>query len=226
MLPGWVVQLGWIRCCQGRDRRTPSCHPPAHHLWYSPTKTLWIACNLTASTHSLAGPVGQLFASHHEGPGFNPQRGTYVNRDSPASVVLLHWWPRRDWLLWPHLRRALSRTVTRPSYLQCDNPSWSHTALLSQFHARCRSSFWLHNRHSRLLGGSPVKSLQSHYIYTQSNWSSGSTPLLPAMRNPGSSPRRVLMWNWDSSVSVVSLQSPFWDPFHIFILFHRWQQSL
>jgi hypothetical protein len=39
---------------------------------------LWRACNLTALTHSLTGPVGQPFASCHEGPRFNPQGGTYV----------------------------------------------------------------------------------------------------------------------------------------------------
>ncbi len=50
------------------------------------------------------------------------------------------------------LRRASSRTITRPSYRQCDNPTWSHTAFLSRFHARCRSPFRLHNRRSRLLG--------------------------------------------------------------------------
>ncbi len=75
------------------------------------------------------------------------------NGDSPVSVVSLHCWPWRDWSLWSRLRRASSRTVTRPSCQQCDNPTWSHTALLSWFHVRCRSSFWLHNQHSRLLGG-------------------------------------------------------------------------
>ncbi len=108
-------------------------------------------------------------------PGSIPRGVLMWNRDSPVSVVLLHWWPRRDWSLWPHLRQALSRTVTRTSYRQCDNPTWSHTALLSRFHARCRSSFRLHNRHSWLLGGSPVESLQSHCIHTQSHWSSRST---------------------------------------------------
>ncbi len=75
--------------------------------------------------------------------------------------LLLHWWPRRDWSLQPHLRWASSQTVTRPSCRQCDkpycrqcdNPTWSKTAFLSRFHARCRSSFQLHNRWSRLLGG-------------------------------------------------------------------------
>ncbi len=31
------------------------------------------------------------------------------NRDSPVSIVSLHWWPRRDWSLWSRLRRPLSR---------------------------------------------------------------------------------------------------------------------
>ncbi len=76
------------------------------------------------------------------------------NRDSPVSIVSLHWWPQRDWsVLWPHVRRASSRTITRPLCWQCDNPTWSHTALLSRFHAHCRSPFRLHNRCSRLLGG-------------------------------------------------------------------------
>jgi hypothetical protein len=36
------------------------------------------ACNLTAFTHSSTGPVVHPFASRHEGPGINPQEGTYV----------------------------------------------------------------------------------------------------------------------------------------------------
>ncbi len=39
---------------------------------------LWRACNLTAFTHSSTGQVVHPFASHHEGPKFNPQGGTYV----------------------------------------------------------------------------------------------------------------------------------------------------
>ncbi len=77
------------------------------------------------------------------------------------------------------LRRASSRTVTRPSYQQYDNPTWSHTALLSRFHACCRSPFRLHNRRSQLLGGSPVESLQSHIILTMSHWSSGLPVCFP-----------------------------------------------
>ncbi len=115
-------------------------------------------------------------------PGSIPRGVLMWNWDSPVRVVSLHWWPRHDWSLWPRLRRASSRTVTRPSCRQCDNPTWSHTALLSRFHARCRSSFQLHNWHSRLLGGggSPVENLQSHCIYTQSHWSSGSTLCFPS----------------------------------------------
>ncbi len=136
-------------------------------------------------------------------PGSIPREVLMWNQDSPGNVVSLHWWPRRDWSLWPCLRWALSCTITRPSCQQCDNPTWSHTALLSQFHTHCMS-FRLHNRHSRLLGGSPVESLQSHCLHTMSlvQW---TTRLLPVMRDSGSIPRGVLMWNRDSPVSVVSL---------------------
>jgi hypothetical protein len=73
-------------------------------------------------------------------------RGILIwKRDSPVSAVLLHWWPWCDWSFWPCLRQSSSRTITRPSCRQCDNPTWSHTAFLSQFHSRCRSSFQLHN---------------------------------------------------------------------------------
>jgi hypothetical protein len=112
--------------------------------------------------------------------GSNPLGGLMWNRDSPARIVSLHWWPWRDWSsLQPRLRRASSQTVTRNPCRQCDNPTWSHTAFLSRFHARCRSFFQLHNRRSRLLGGRPVECLQSHFILTMSHWSSGLTLCFP-----------------------------------------------
>jgi hypothetical protein len=43
------------------------------------------------SLHSYTVPVVLLFASRHEGPGFNPQRGNYVNRDSPVGIVSLQY---------------------------------------------------------------------------------------------------------------------------------------
>jgi hypothetical protein len=86
-------------------------------------------------------------------PGSIPRGVLVWNQDSPVSVVSLHWWPWRDWSLWPRLRWASSETITRLLCRQCDNPTWSHTGLLSRFHAYCSSSFQLHNRHSQLLGG-------------------------------------------------------------------------
>ncbi len=77
----------------------------------------------------------------------------------------------------------------------CDSPTWSHTALLSRFHACCRSSFQLHNRHSRLLGGSPVESLQSHCIHTMSHWSSGLPVCFPSQGTQVENTRGELMWN-------------------------------
>ncbi len=106
-------------------------------------------------------------------PGSIP-RGVFMwNQDSPVSVVSLHWWPWRDWSLWPQLRQPSSWTVIRPSCWQYDNPTWSHTALLSRFNSRCRSSFRLHNRHSQLHGGggefmlnrdSPVSIVSLQYL--------------------------------------------------------------
>ncbi len=66
---------------------------------------LWRACDLTAFIHSSTGPVVHPFAFRHEGPGFNPQGVLMWNRDSPVTVVSLHWWPWRDWPLWSRLRQ-------------------------------------------------------------------------------------------------------------------------
>ncbi len=143
---------------------------------------LWRACIITMS-HWFSGL-----------PVCFPSQGTPVqipwgvlkwNQDSPVSVVSLHWWPQRDWsFLWPRLRRASSRSITRPSCRQCDNPTWSHTAFLSQFHARCRSPFRLHNQQSQLLGRTPVESLHSHHV-SLVQW---TACLLPVTRFPGSNP--------------------------------------
>jgi hypothetical protein len=84
--------------------------------------------------HSYTVPLAQ-WSSHllpdMRDPCSIPRWVRIWNRDSPVSVVSLHWWPRHD----------------------CDNPTCPHTALLSRFHARWRSSFRLHNWYSRLLGG-------------------------------------------------------------------------
>jgi hypothetical protein len=52
---------------------------------------LWRTCKLTA--HSSTGPVVHPFSSRHEGPGFNPRGVLMWNRDSPDSVISLHWSP-------------------------------------------------------------------------------------------------------------------------------------
>jgi hypothetical protein len=124
------------------------------------------AISLHSHTVSLVQWVNPLLLVARD-PGSIPEGIFMWNRDSPVSVVLLYWWPRHDWSLWPRLRRASSQTPTRPSYRQCDNPTCSHTALLSRFHVRSRSSFWLHNRHSRLLGGALWRSCNL-YAFTHS----------------------------------------------------------
>ncbi len=127
------------------------------------------------------------------------------NRDSPVSVVSLHWWSWCDWSLWPRLRQAWFPTGTRLSCRQCDNPTWSHTALLSRFHARCRSSFQLHNWHSRLLGGALWRACNLT-TFTPSLTGPVDYPFASHHEGLGFNPQGVLMWDWDSPVSVVSLQ--------------------
>ncbi len=168
---------------------------------------MWRACNLTAFIHGSTSPVVHPFASCYEGPGFNPQGVLMWNRDSPVSIVSLHWWPRCDWSLWPHLRRALSWNINRPSCRQCDNSTWSHTALVSRFHARCRSSLWLHNRHSRLQGVALWRACNPT-IFINSSIGPVVHPLASRHGGPRFNAQGgVLKWNRDSPVSVVWLQA-------------------
>ncbi len=53
---------------------------------------------------------------------------------------------------------------------------------------------------------SPEESLQSQSILTMSHWSSGLPVCFPSQGTQVQISRGVLMWNWNSSVSVVSLQ--------------------
>ncbi len=123
-------------------------------------------------------------------PGSIPRGVLMWNQDSPVSIFSLHWRPRHDWSLWPCLRRASSWTVIRPSCRQCDNPTWSHTALLSQFHACCRSSFRLYNQHSWLLGGGGAlwRACNLTAIHTQFHWFSGPLVCLLSWGNWVQSP--------------------------------------
>ncbi len=105
------------------------------------------------------------------------------NRDSPVSVVSLHWWPGHEWSLWPCLRWASSRTPQPSLGLHANKviiPLDLTQLFCPGFYALCRSSFRLQNRHSRLLGGSPVESLQSHCICTQYHWSSDPPVCFPS----------------------------------------------
>ncbi len=136
--------------------------------------------------------------------GSNPLGGLMWNRDSLLLALSRY---IGDPHMIDHQQGFTPPTVTRPSCRQFDSPTWSHTAFLSRFHDCYKSPFRLHNRPSRLLGGSPVESLQSHMILTMSHWSSGLTCLLPVTRVTSSNLLGGLMWNRDSPVSVVSLQT-------------------
>ncbi len=136
-------------------------------------------------THVSLVQWTNLFTSRHKGHRFKSPGG-YLCETGILLLAVSRYIGDPDVI--DHQQGFAPPTVTRPSCRQCDSPTWSHTAFLSRFHTRCRSPFWLHNRQSRLLGGSPVKSLQSHMILTMSHRSSGLTCLLPATRVTGSNP--------------------------------------
>ncbi len=102
---------------------------------------------------------------------------------SPVSIVLLYWWLQCDFDHWHHCPSVCASLGFAPTWW-----SWWHSSS-SWFHACCRSSFQLHNRQSRLLGGSPVESLQSHFILTMSHWFSGLPVCFPSwgtlVQSPG-----------------------------------------
>jgi hypothetical protein len=142
-------------------------------------------------------------------PGSIPTGTLMWHRDSPVGVVSLNWWPRCDWSLWSRLRQVSSQALTRLSCRQCDNPSWSHTALLSRFDGFNLAAGPPFGFTTDIVGCwgwalcRPVISLHS-YTVPLVQW---STRLLPVMRDPGSIHRGVLMWDWDSPVSVISQQN-------------------
>ncbi len=132
------------------------------------------------------------FASRDEGPGFNPQGGYLC--ETGICLLALSCCIGDPNVIWSLTLLPFSGCFTRlcannvkSQQLCCASVGASlgsaptmwladvillYTALLSWFHARCRSSFWLHNQQSRLLGGAlwrtcnlePAISLLSHYV--------------------------------------------------------------
>ncbi len=150
-----------------------------------------------------------LFASRHEGPGFNPQGG-YLCETGIFLLALSCYTGDPDviyhcGLVWGRLHPELSLGHHADNFIipldltQLFCPGFTLAAGPPSGFTTDIVGCW---------GGSPVESLQSHCIHTMSHWSSGLPRLLPVMRDPGSIPKGVLLWNWDSPVSIVSLRYP------------------
>ncbi len=141
-------------------------------------------------------------------PGSIPRVLLMWNWDSPVSVVSLkvHWWPRRDWSLWPRLRRASSWTVTRPSCWQCDNPTWSHTALLSGFTLAEGPPSGFTTDIVGCWGGA----LWRACYLTAFIHSSTGPPVYLSWGTWVQSPGGIVMWNLDSPFNIGLLQATSW----------------
>ncbi len=143
-------------------------------------------------------------------PGFSPQGVLMWNRDYPISVVLLHWWPLRHWSLWPRLRRVSSRTVTRPSCRQDDNPTWFTQLFCPSFPlaAGPPSVFT-----TDIVGcwGEALCRACNLTAFTHSFTGPVVHPFASRHEGPGFNPQGVLMWNPDSPVSIVLLHSAYFD---------------
>jgi hypothetical protein len=127
---------------------------------------MWRACNLTAFTPCLTGPVDYPFASHHEEPGFNPQG---LCENGILLLVLSLYIGDPDvidhcGLVWAGLRPepSLDNVIIPLDLTQLFCPGFT-------FAAGPPSGFTT----------TAVESLQSHRIHTQSHWSSGSTLCFP-----------------------------------------------
>jgi hypothetical protein len=136
--------------------------------------------------------------------GSIPRKVLMWNRNSPVSVVTLHWWPWHDLSLClllgrnrPKLGRRADNVIIPldltqlfcPGFTLAGGPHFGFTTDI----VGC----W---------GRSPMESLQSHCIHTQFHWSSGPPFCFPSWGTRVQSPGGVLMWNRDSPVSVVSPQ--------------------
>jgi hypothetical protein len=168
---------------------------------------VWRACNLTSFSPCLTGPVDYLFASRHKGPRFKSPGGVLMwNRDSPISLsryigdpdVIDH-----HGLVWgglrpkPSLGPCADNVIIPLDLTQLSCPGFMLTAGLPSGFTTEGVGCW---------GGSPVESLQPHFLLTMSHWSSGLPVCFPSQGTQVQIPRWVLMWNWDSPVSVVTLQ--------------------
>ncbi len=104
----------------------------------------------------------------------------------------------------------MSRTVTRPRADNVIIPLVSHSfpVLVS---LSLQVSLPASQPTDLAAGGSPVESLQSHFILTMSYWSSGLPVCFPSQGIRVQIPLGVLMLNRDSPVSDVLLQVIFFN---------------
>jgi hypothetical protein len=169
--------------------------------------TLWRACNLTWFSPCLTGPVDYLFASRHKGPRFKSPGG-YLCETGILLLAMSRYIGDPDvidhhcGLVWggahpePSLGLRADNVIIPLDLTQLSCPGFTLAAGLPSGFITDKVGCW---------GGAPVESLQSHSILTMSHWSSGIPVCFPSQGTQVQIPRGILVWNWDSPVSDVSL---------------------
>jgi hypothetical protein len=132
---------------------------------------LWRACNITSFSPCLTGPMDYLFASCHKGPRFKSPGGYLcetgilllaLSCDIGDPDVIDHFWgglcPK------PSLGPRANNVKIPLDLTQLFCPGFTLAAGSPSSFTTDGVGCW---------GGSPVESLQYHFILTMSHWSSG-----------------------------------------------------
>ncbi len=166
---------------------------------------MWRACNLTSFSPCLTGPVDYPFASRHKGPGFESPGG-YLCETGILLLVLSRYIGDPD--LIDHCGLVWGGPRPEPS-LGLGHRADNVIIPLDLTQLSCPGFTLAAGPPSRfttdIVGcwrGSPVESLQSHFILTMPHWSSGLSVCFLSQGTRVQIPRGVLMWNWDSPVSL------------------------